>query len=103
MGGCAGWGGFLWSREEVEGGTALSPEKPVESQMPLYPWPHCAFASESLSSISLIRGGGGGGWGQRQKSRGKEAGKGRGVLPGQPLIALMSRLPCWLLSFGPRC
>lgn len=51
--------GVLMEQEGDSGGTALSPEKPVESQMPLYPWPHCAFASESLSSISLIRGRGG--------------------------------------------
>lgn len=29
---------------------------PVESQMPLYRWPHCVSVSKSLSSISLIRG-----------------------------------------------
>lgn len=83
MGRCGGWwwwlgGGSYGGGRRLRGGTALSPEKPVESQMPLYPWPHCAFASESLSSISLIRGGGGEEGGQRQKSWGKEGGRGEG-------------------------
>lgn len=96
-----GLGGRVWaalrSRERVDGGTALSPAKPVESQMPLYPWPHCAFASKSLSSISLIRGRSlGVGMGGRNHWARREG----GGLPEPPRIALMSQLPCWLLSFG---
>lgn len=51
------YGAGQW--EGARGATSLSPAKPVESQMPLYLWPHCESASESLSSISLIRGAGG--------------------------------------------
>jgi len=58
---------------------------PVESQMPLYRWPHCAFVSKSLSSISLIR---------AERTR---VGQKKGGLPGQALIALMP-LGLWQLS-----
>lgn len=60
---------------------------PVESQMPLYRWPHCASDSKSLSSISLIRG---------ERMRGGQ--KSGGGVPGRPEIALMSVGSCWLLS-----
>lgn len=90
------YGAGQW--EEVRGATTLSPAKLVESQMPLYPWPHCAFASESLSSISLIRGVGG------AEITGGPAGTGlRWGLPGWPLIALMLQPPaCFCLTpLGP--
>lgn len=61
---------------------------PVESQMPLYHWPYCASVSESLSSISLIRG------------EGTRVGRSVGVA-GQPVIALMSLGSWLLLAFLP--